>query len=296
MQIHSQNIDFKSVGIKPSDIDKFSILRNRNTHLVCRLECRQGSYILKWFDSPCDNKEIQVYSLLEKYEVDTLRVYERTERALLLEDLNSSEYWRLADQFDIGESETGTAIANWYLKLHQVGQSAIRALSGPKAFLHPWVNIISRNSLIFAADVFDLKGQRIWDLVLGSSEILKKKYRKLPQTFNYNDFAAENLALSRSKDHPLRAVIFDYDQFATGLVYSDIRNVISSLSGEAAAAFEITYGPVVEEERILDQPLAILHGLIIASRRENKPAWVEPLLESISSGDIEAGINLALRI
>ena len=144
--------------------------------------------------------------------------------------------------------------------------------------------------------MFDLGGESVWDLVLGSFEILKAKYLEFPQTFNYNDFAAENLAISRLKDHPIRAVIFDYDWFCTGLVYSDLRNVVSSLDGEAAVAFELAYGSFDEEERLLDEPLAILHGLIIASQRENKPTWVEPLLKSVSSGELETSILVALQI
>ena len=109
MQRDFHQIDFKSVDIKPSDIEKVEILRKRETHLVCRVKCLQESYILKWFYSPRDNKEPHVYTLLEKYEVDILPVYRRTECALLLEDLQYSEAWRLPDQYHMKEAETGTA-------------------------------------------------------------------------------------------------------------------------------------------------------------------------------------------
>ncbi len=296
MQREFHQIDFRSVGINLSEIEQFEILRKRKTHLVCRVKCIQESYILKWFFSPGDNKEPRIYALLNQYEVDTLRVYNLTERALLLEDLQSSAEWRLANDSDLSKTETGKAIANWYLKLHRAGRSALKDISGSNTFLTPWVNIITRRALQYAADVFDLKDEKVWETVFRSFEILKAKYLEYPQTFNYNDFAAENLALARVKDHPLSAIIFDYDQFTTGLVYSDFRNVLSSLTGEAAATFRRNYDPVNESERYLDEPLDTLHGLIIASQRENKPTWVAPFLKSVSSGELEASIDLALRI
>jgi hypothetical protein len=296
MQGELHQINFQSVGIKLSEIEKVEILRRREAHLVCRVKCIQESYILKWFFSPSNNKESYLYSLLNQYEVDTLPVYKLTECAILLEDLQSSAEWRLANDSDMRQAETGKAIANWYLKLHRAGRSALKDISGSKTFLTPWVTIITRRALQYAADVFDLKDEKVWETVFESFEILKAKYLEYPQTFNYNDFAAENLALARAKDQPLRAVIFDYDQFSTGLVYSDFRNVLSSLTGEAAATFRRNYDSVNESERYLDEPLDTLHGLIIASQRKNKPAWVAPFLKSVSSGELEASIDLALRI
>lgn len=296
MQRELHQINFRSVGIKLSEIEKVDILRRREAHLVCRVKCIQESYILKWFFSPGDNKEPYLYSLLNQYELDTLPVYKIMRCAILLEDLQSSAEWRLANDSDMKQAETGKAVANWYLDLHRAGRSALQDISGSKTFLAPWVNIITRRALQYAADVFDLKDEKVWGTVFRSFEILKAKYLKYPQTFNYNDFAAENLALSRVKDQPLRAVIFDYDQFTTGLVYSDFRNVLSSLTGEAVAAFRQNYGPVNESELYLDKPLDTLHGLIIASQRNNKPSWVEPLIKTVSSGELEASIDLALQI
>jgi hypothetical protein len=41
--------------------------------------------------------------------------------------------------------------------------------------------------------------------------------------------------------------------------------------------------PVVAEERCLNQPLARLYGLVIASQRGKIPAWAGPLVESVIS-------------
>jgi hypothetical protein len=128
---------------------------------------------------------------------------------------------------------------------------------------------------------------------LQSIEALKARARVCPQTFNYEDFAGENLALSHDRE-PLRAIVFDYDCFTLGAAYSDWRNVTSSLKGAAQEAFAEAYGPVSETERRLDVPLSALHGLLEASRRENVPAWARPLLEDVESGELERSIRNAL--
>lgn len=122
---------------------------------------------------------------------------------------------------------------------------------------------------------------------------MKAKYLALPQTFNHNDFAAENLALSRQEGTRLHAIVFDYDCFATGVVYSDWRNVINSLHGAAKETFVEAYGPINEQEHVFDEPLAILYGLIVASRRGKMPKWASPLIEAVVNGGLEQSLSQA---
>ena len=253
-------IDFESFGIDPAGIEKFEILRRKTTHLVCRVKSKQRSYILKWFFSDYGNKEILVYELLKNCGVETLPVYLYTEQALLLEDLQYSNNWRLAEEEDMKEADTGVAIAQWYLELHQAGRAVLRNPAIYKAMLNPWVASISLPALNKAAQVFNLECEGVWDIVLAYFDELKVKYLDCPQTFNYNDFAAENLSLSRAEDRSLRAIIFDYDCFSTGVVFSDVGNVLHALRGEASAAFIETYGSLSDKERLLDEPLATMHG------------------------------------
>jgi hypothetical protein len=296
MQRDFQQIDFESVGIEPSEIEKITILRNRGTHLVCRVKCNQESYVLKWFNSPVGNKETQVYELLQNYGVETLQVYKRTENALLLEDLQYSAEWRLANDSDMGQAETGQAIANWYRVLHQAGRELLSDISQTHEILHPWVESIDEDSLLRAGNVFALQNAPGWGPVVASIERLKNKYLGYPQTFNYNDFAAENLAISCGPKDPLRVIVFDYDCFSTGVVFSDWRNVVYALDGDCKAEFKQTYGPISEDERLLDEPLAILYGLVIASQREKTPKWALPLIEAVKKGELADSINVAMEL
>ena len=125
-------------------------------------------------------------------------------------------------------------------------------------------------------------------------EVLKNRARCLPQTFNYEDFTQENLAVSRGRGSPLQALVFDYDCFTLGMAYSDIRNVMYSLERKARQAFIEAYGPTSEAERLLDIPLSSIYGLLVASGRESVPGWARSLLDDVKSGRLESAIHDSL--
>jgi hypothetical protein len=288
-----EQIDFESLSLSRSQIERIEVLREREGHLVCRFFSGDRSLILKWFRSPAESLEFRIYTLLGRLGVPTLRVIEQTGQALLLEDLQSSSAWRLAKEEDMSKAETGMAVAAWYRELHQAGQ---RALSDPAldtSFLHPWVRVITPEALARTGAIFGLSEKAAWKTALASAGPLLARYLSLPQTFNYADFAGENLALSAAGQRPFRAVVFDYDCFATGCVYSDWRNVVYSLEGEASDAFKEAYGPVSEAERRLDEPLSILEGLVVAGQRKVVPAWANPLFDAVLNGELERAIRSA---
>jgi hypothetical protein len=281
-----------SVGIHPSDIQKTIILRQKPEHTVYRLIGSARSYVLKWFTAPTKT-ELQTYTLLENLGIPTLPAHARTDQVLLLEDLGSSRHWRLATDLDMEQTTTGQAVAEWYCHLHQAGRKFLAEHIAWPSFLKPWVDVITPENLAMAAERFGW-GQSTpgWRSVLANLPVLLNRYRALPQTLNYSDFAAENLALSC--DEPRQAIVFDYDCFSIGTAYSDWRNVTYSLQGAARQAFTDAYGPVDPEEKQLDSPLATLEGLVIAAQRASTPAWALPLLKSVESGELQSEINFAL--
>jgi hypothetical protein len=281
-----EQVEFASLAAKFSP-EEIILLRTTGKHSLYRLACRQSSYILKWCNSPSHCREPKIYALLQRYGISTLPVYEHTDRAIVLEDLQSSTEWRLAEPADMGRAATGVALAEWYQKLHQTGREALIDSNLQPEGVFPWVGEITRASLEKAGAALKLDHTPAWGMAMRQVEVLKGKYLALPQTFNYNDFAAENLALSRSQERPLRAIAFDYDCFASGAAYSDWRNVMVSLQGAAKASFQKNYGAIVEEEQRLDQPLAILYGLVVASQREKTPSWASPLINSVINGELE---------
>lgn len=270
------------------------MLRVRPGHTLYRLHGPQGSSILKWFHSSGDQTELLTYILLRQLGVETLPVLRITEQALLLEDLESSQIWRLAQSADLEQAETGVALASWYHDLHRAGRRVLAAGDTRASYLHPWVSWVTPHSLARAGLALGMHDAPEWDWVQVASQALVERYLQLPQTFNYNDFAAENLALTRSASGPRRAVVFDYDCFATGTAYSDYRNVMYTLRGSAARAFSAAWGPLDPLEQRLDEPLSFLHGLVIASQRPQLPGWARPLVAAVQDGELVASMRRAL--
>ena len=281
-----------ALGLRSSELLTSELLRRKAGHIVCRIQTRHGWHVLKWFESP-DALEPKVYILLEGWGIPTLPVHARSDRSLLLEDLEQSRLWRKAVESDMSRAQTGLALAKWYRSLHQAGLEALRHPETLPSGLHAWVDELTEESLAVAGSRLGLTGKPAWAMALKGIEALKGRARICPQTFNYEDFARENLALSRGKG-PLQAVVFDYDCFTLGAAYSDWRNVTSSLEGAAREAFAEAYGPVSKAERQLDLPLSVLFGLLEASRRVNVPGWACPLLEEVENGVLERSILKAL--
>ena len=256
-------------------------IRERPTHSVHRIRAGTQQFILKSFTyRPV--KEIQVYALLDRLSVPTLPVVQRGDDFLLMEDLQTSAMWRLAHTEDTQRAEVGRAVAEWYRFLHQAGRE--QAEIGWPDYLHCWINPLVEPALRAAGCKLNLDGSRVWQDALSHLEEWKAIYRSFPQTFNYSDFADENLALARESVQPLKALVFDYDVFATGTVFSDVRNVLSGLTGLAKDAFCEAYGPVDQQEALVDTPLSLLEGILIAAQRERIPAWARPLIAHYQNG------------
>jgi len=286
-------INFEMLGIPPAKISVVETLRQKGGHTVCRLKVGRTWHVLKWFEE--DNAlEPQVYDLLERYGIPTLPVHARTGQSLLLEDLSHSRDWRLANLNDMTRVETGLALAAWYRSLHAAGYEALVRKEVLPVGLVPWMEQMTIENIGQAGRRLGIGHLPGWQVVLEQLETLKARARREPHTFNYEDFAHENLALSRCRSSLLQAVVFDYDCFTLGMAYSDIRNVMYSLEGKARQAFTEAYGPSSETERLLDIPLAAIYGLLVAAGRESVPGWARPLLDDVKCGRLESAIQDAL--
>jgi Ser/Thr protein kinase RdoA (MazF antagonist) len=246
--------------------------------------------VLKCF-APDAARELAAYALFAECGVPTLPVHGRGIRALLLEDLSTSAAWRAAAPTDMESAAVGVALADWYRRLHAVGR-ALCAQADPhlSPFL-PWIDTLTARTLQQAAQRLDLCAAPVWPRVLAAHEALKARYRRCPQTLIYEDFAAENLALSTGD--PIAAVVFDYDEMTIGVAASDCRNVLFSLGPAAAAAFQAAYGPISEVEQRLDAVLSVLYGLVVAAGRAQLPGWAAPLVRQWWSGELAQALELA---
>jgi len=273
----------------------------RHGNRLYRVRCAERSYVLKVFDQPAQATEVRSYALLQEIGVPTLPVYGRTENAILLEDLSVSPTWRLAEETDVERPETGAAVAKWYLTMHARGEELLAGSAEIPSFLQREADQLDGQSITATGKKLGLGQNLAWKLAAVHIQALKEAMRSLPETLNYNDFHWSNLALQRCgaaalRRGELRAVVFDYHLLGIGPRYSDCRNVVGSLGKRAARAFWEAYGPVDEREAILDEPISILYGLQVASRRPRLPEWARAGMQKVESGELERSLRRALEI
>jgi hypothetical protein len=283
------------VGLDPALPLAAEPLPARHGHALWRIRTPERSYVLKWLPEGPAATELEAYQLLTALGVPTLPVYGLGGQALLLEDLAASDAWRLATAADVERAEVGSALARWYRALHEEGSRGLAAGRRP-AFLAREIDRLHAGSVLALGVALGIGEERLWRLAAEHVERLKAAVDRLHQTLNYNDFHWTNLSISRpAPGARLEAVVFDYHLFGLGLRASDVRNVTSSLAGDAASAFAAGYGDLDPREAVLDAPLATLFDLRMAVGPP-LARWAEGSLARVASGRFEHELRAAIAL
>ena len=279
----------REFGLNPRKVRDLAPISRSETSRLYRLKIEGKPHILKCSleDDPLEPK---AYEFLRELRVPTLPVHDSTPSAVLLEDLETSPAWRLADERDVESRDVGEALAEWYQFLHVAGRGLVKR-GAPDWLRWEW-DILTPGALLRVGEVLELEENPVWKVAAEHLETLRSRARQLPTTLNYNDFDWTNLALSRRL--PLKAIVFDYHLMGIGLAWSDVRNVSHSLGPAAREAFLDAYGPTHPEERILDDPLSVLHALQVATARPTLPRWVVPCVEKARSGSLLTALERAV--
>jgi hypothetical protein len=285
-----------ALGLNPKEITKIELIQQRHGNYLYRLSDGKHIFILKWFKDAIQSVEVCAYTLLEQLGVPTLPVHGRTGNALLLEDLTTNPIWRLANEDDVNLSETGEALAKWYLNLHSTGKQVIANPTEIPSFLKWDIDILDAKTILETGKKLGLLENSGWALASDNIEAIKTFIHSLSGTLTYNDFYWGNLAISRQRIPSLRVIVYDYHLLSIGYPFSDCRNVVGSLGDKAASAFLETYGPVDEREKIVDAPTAILVALVTASQMPSFPKWAEGCLDEVKNGELEKSLRRALEI
>ena len=282
------------LGVPADEIRSVTTVSARPGHRLYRIRTRRRSYVLKSFPANTPATEIESYDLLRKLGVPTIAVVARTETSLLLEDLTCSDTWRLATELDVKNRHTGEAVARWYRNFHEKGADLAANGSEPPPFLKREEDLLGGTSIESTGRRLGLSGLVSWRLAADRIDLLKRGLSNFETTLNYNDFHWTNLALSRRSGPAMDAVVFDYHLLGIGTRYSDYRNVVGSLSGEASSGFREVYGHVDPDEKTLDRPLATLFALVSAAQMGIFPRWAEVSRQSVLNGDFEQDLRQAL--
>ena len=183
--------------------------------------------------------------------------------------------WGLAE--DLASPEVARRIAVWYQKLHSLGETYV---------LHHGENLYDE------ADFFTIENMALiqektgtqtmpaWAQLEAQFEEILSLLSRVKRTLTYNDFYYTNLIVAKDTSS---ALMFDYNLLGKGYAYGDVRNVLSSLSKEAGAAFLEAYGAVDPLEQALDDVVSVVTSLFFACQRKPFPRWAQGMLQEMKT-------------
>jgi len=270
-------LQLAEMGVRIPIVSK---IRSKAGVHVYRVESEGEQYILKTFDKQEDTREISNYKLLAELGIPTLPMLKHTKTALLLPDVDISNQFRLGIKQDLSDPKTARAIAHWYKILHDKGRQYLHTHN---VNLYSEFGTVTPQNMELVAQKSDTLDNPFWKALHENFPRIRQKIEELPYTLVYNDFYWTNLIVA--KDGEL-AMMFDYNLLGKGCVCSDIRNVTSSLEGEAKQAFLDEYGEVhiTAEEIAADNVLSTLHCLYY--HLEKLPLWIEEELNKLRNGEL----------
>ena len=243
------------------------------------------SFVLKCFDKPDHRREIQNYKALSMLGIPTLKLVASTACAILMEDIEASSF-RLGTADDLNDMAVATLIANWYKVLHHKGAEYAQTHD-----LYDECDVLTLENMAVVKRKTATGNCPVWAFIKENFDKIKGIIMRLPRTLTYNDFYYTNLAVAHDGSS---ALMFDYNFLGKGYVYSDIRNVCSSLGEKAKAAFLSSYGEVDEAEVMADKVASTLTTLYFACEKNSFPSWAQSELEKVKNGELLDALHVLL--
>ncbi len=258
-----------------------TLIRSKAGISLYRVSAGGKQFVLKIFSNDTDTREISNYLILQKLGIRTLPLMAQTDNAILLPDINASSGYRLGLESDLDNPTVARAIAKWYKELHSKGAEYIADLSTD---MYSEIDLLTKENLSFIAEKTDTANNALWKAIETNFAEIHNRINALPNTLTYNDFYYDNLILSKDETS---AFMFDYNLLGKGYAYGDIRNVVSSLSPNAANAFCEEYAMFDMEEQIkADAFISPLVTLYFACKKKIFPSYAEEYIEKLRSGEV----------
>ena len=265
---------------------KMELIRSKGGVHVYRCVYAGQRAVIKYFENESDRREIANYRMLAELNVPTVKMLSFAERYLVLEDIGASDIWRMGEEADMQDPSVLRALAKWYFALHE-------GCGGHRRLKEMWSENDELNSMTIEMIRRKLPGAgEVCDFAQAHLDTLRAMLTAVENTVTYNDFYYTNFIVRKDRS---AAMMFDYNLMGRGFRYADFRNIASSVSGEAFAAFEEEYAALYcgkygagfqpdETEKRLDDFLSPFLGLSGALKREKFPVWAESLREDAESG------------
>lgn len=275
--------ELNKLGIASNSI---SILQDKDGVTVVRVVSDEKSYVLKCFQKEEHKRELENYRLMASLGIPTIRVIASTDSALLLEDIDCSSTYRLGIEEDMSDSEVARRIAVWYKQLHSRGYGYV-CQSGES--MYDESDFFTLENIVCIKEKTGTHDAPAWLLLEQNYTAIDDLLLKARRTITYNDFYYTNMVVAKDKSS---ALMFDYNLLGKGYAYTDVRNVLSSLSEEAGTAFLDEYGEFDPIEKALDDVVSVVVTLYLACQRDVFPWWAQTLVEEIDTAFVDAIVRL----
>ena len=269
--------------------DCCDIIQQKDGITVARVHVNGQTAILKAFENPEHRREIRNYAILNSLHIPSPRILAQTDCALLMEDLQRSDSWRLGTPEDMSDAQTATNLARWYRMLHDSGAEYVHAHG---ATLYDESDYFTRENLQHVLQRFGMTDLPVARLLTTHFDAIAAKVRALPRTLTYNDFYYTNFAVASNAS---AAMMFDYNLLGKGYRYNDIGNVLASLSADAGQAFLAAYGETDPREKQWHDVISLPITLHLAGMRDSLPRWAEDALQQMQSDAYRLHVEEALK-
>ena len=276
--------ELKSLNVTFSNIE---LIQSKDGVIIAGVQTDEKSYIIKYFQNEDFKREIKNYQFLKVLNIPTVKVFGFTDSAILMEDISQSDTFRLGIKEDLNDVVIALKIAEWYKLLHTGSKDFV---SEHITELYDETDFITIENIEFIKEKTGTQNLPVWKLINDNFDVIVSKIRSLPRVLTFNDFYYTNLIVAKNKSS---AFMFDYNLLGKGYVYSDIRNVCSSLGEDAKKAFLETYGEFDKSEIIVDDIASVLITLYHACQRKNFPDWANSTLSELKR-DYEDKVQILL--
>ena len=266
--------------------DSFSILQDKDGVTVARIVSNEKSCVIKCFQKEEHKRELENYRLLSSLDIPTIRVIASTDSALLLEDIDRSANYRLGAEEDMSDPAVARQIAVWYKQLHSKGYGYV-CQHGES--MYDEADFFTSKNIVCIKEKTGTQDAPAWVLLEQNYSAINDLLRKARRTITYNDFYYTNMVVAKDKS---AALMFDYNLLGKGYAYTDVRNVLSSLSEEAGKAFLDEYGMFDPVEKALDDVVSVVVTLHLACQRDVFPWWAQALLDELNTTFIKKIENM----
>ncbi len=266
--------ELNKMGIVCQDV---SVLQDKDGVIVARVVSAEKSYVVKCFQKDEYKREMENYRLLETLGVPTIQVIASTDSSILLEDIACSSVYRLGVREDMFDLEVARRIAVWYKQLHNQGYAHV-CQRGES--MYDETDFFTVENIACIKEKTGTQDAPAWRLLESHYAAISHLLSKVRRTLTYNDFYYTNMVVAQDKSS---ALMFDYNLLGKGYAYSDVRNVLSSLSEEAGKAFLDAYGEFDPAEKALDDVVSVAVTLSLACQYDKFSWWVKALLDELDT-------------